>query len=170
MGKTTLILKLEEHFRAHGLKTAGMVTQEVRSRGQRVGFMLRDLASSDEGWLAKTEAGGGPKVGKYTVVTADLENVGVRALTKSIREDADVVLVDEIGPMEMTSRSFRKAVADLLNSDKTLVATVKYGSRYEEVETALKGHEVVMVELTRANRETSLSEIVSIAERRPTKP
>ncbi len=161
MGKTSLILKLYDYCRGKGLKPAGIITQEVRERGQRIGFKLKDLASGTEGWLAKTDKGNGPRIGKYTVISEDLERIGVRALENSASGDAKVVFVDEIGPMELTSKGFRRAISELLRSDKIVVATLKYGSHYEEVDGALKQGLAEKVELTRENRDAVLEQIIS---------
>ncbi len=133
----------------------------MRKGGQRIGFKLKDLASGTEGWLAKTDKGNGPRIGKYTVISEDLEMIGVKALENSSSGDAKVVFVDEIGPMEMTSKGFRMAVSEVLRSDRIVVATLKYGSHYEEIDEALKQGLAGKVELTRENRDAVLEQITS---------
>ncbi len=133
----------------------------MREHGQRIGFKLKDLASGTEGWLAKTDRGNGPRIGKYAIISEDLETIGVRALENSTSGDARVVFVDEIGPMEMTNKGFRRAISELLRSDKIVVATLKYGSHYEEVDEALKKGLVEKVELTHENRDAVLEQITS---------
>ena len=133
----------------------------MREHGQRIGFKLKDLASGTEGWLAKTAKGNGPRIGKYAIISEDLEKIGVKALENSSSRDAKVVFVDEIGPMEMTSKGFRRAISELLGSDKIVVATLKYGSHYEEVDEALKQGLAEKVELTRENRDAVLEQITS---------
>ena len=161
MGKTALILKLYDYCRGKGLKPTGIITQEVREHGQRIGFKLKNLSSGTEGWLAKTAKGNGPRIGKYTVISEDLETIGVKAIENSSSGDAKVVFVDEIGPMEMTSKGFRRAISELLRSHKIVVATLKYGSHYEEVNEALKQGLAEIVELTRENRDAVLEQITS---------
>ncbi len=145
---------------------AGLVTQEAREGGQRVGFRLRDLSSGVEGWLARKEGGKGPRVGSYTVDSGDLERIAVKALEIAVRDETDVVFVDEIGPMEMTSPAFRRALSQLFSSGKLLVATLKYGSRYEEVERARMEGGVTVVDLTRENRDAALTRITSMVDSR----
>jgi nucleoside-triphosphatase THEP1 len=65
---------------------------------------------------------------------------------------ADLVIVDEIGPMEMTSPSFRNSISRVLNGFRAVVATVKFGSRYPEVETILR--KSLHWEITKDNRES----------------
>ena len=71
------------------------------------------------------------------------------------------MFVDEIGPIEMTSKGFRRAISELLRSHKIVVATLKHGSRYLEVDEALKQGLAEIVELTRENRDAVLEQITS---------
>ena len=152
MGKTTLVNRVYEHYSKNGFKIEGLTTREVREGGTRTGFMITDLASGQEGWLAKKDLGTGPRVGSYVVVSVDLEKIGVAALERSMNGAADLVIVDEIGPMEMTSTSFRNSISRVLNGKKTVVATVKFGSRYPEVENTWR--KSLHWEITKENRET----------------
>ena len=152
VGKTTLVNRLYEHYSKNGLKIGGLTTREVREGGTRTGFMITDLSSGQEGWLARKDLGTGPRVGSYAVVSDDLEKIGVAALERCINGVADLVIVDEIGPMEMTSTSFRTNLSRVLNGRKTVVATVKFGSRYPEVEDARRRS--LHWEITKENRES----------------
>lgn len=158
VGKTTLVNRVYEHYSKNGFKIEGLTTREVRKGGARTGFMLTDLSSGQEGWLAKRDLGTGPRVGSYVVVSDDLEKIGVAALERSMNGTADLVIVDEIGPMEMTSTSFRNNISRVLNGRKTVVATVKFGSRYPEVENTWR--KSLHWEITKENRETIYRRII----------
>ena len=123
IGKTTAIYKIADMLGKRGYVVGGMVTFEVRERGRRIGFKIRDLLENCEGWLAHVEFKSGPRVGKYTVNLDDLNNVGVQAILKAI-EKADVICIDEIGPMELYSREFKEAVLKAFDSGKPVVATI----------------------------------------------
>lgn len=151
VGKTTMVNRLYEHYSAKGLKIAGITTREERENGQRVGFKIKDLAAGKEGWLAQKNAVEGPRVGSYRIVSRDLESVGVGALERALEETCDMIIVDEIGPMEMTSNSFRETVSKVLNSEKPTIATVKFGSHYFQVEKIRS--KSILMELTVENRE-----------------
>ncbi len=153
------MLKLEKHCRERGFNPSGIITQEVRSNGERIGFKLRDLSSGLEGWLARKNSEEGPKIGKYCVITRDLEEIGVKALESSASEDSRIVLIDEIGPMEMTNSNFRQAISKLLTSETVVIASVKYGSRYEEVDSVSAQVGVTKIVLTPENREAASRQI-----------
>lgn len=159
VGKTTIINRLYEHYKAQGLTVAGITTKEVRDGNSRIGFRIADLSSGEEGWLARTDIGRGPRVGRYTVASDDLERIGVRALADVSLEDAGLIILDEIGPMEMTSVEFRNAVSRILHGEKPVVAVVKYGSNYPEVKGARETFP--SIEITKENRELIFQKIVS---------
>ncbi|TMI08812.1 hypothetical protein E6H34_03195 [Candidatus Bathyarchaeota archaeon] len=94
-----------------------------------------------------------PRIGKYTVVTEDLEGIDVGALKEATEGPAKLVLVYEIGPMEMTSRAFRNAITKLPSHKGIVIATVKYGSHYPEPERPSEIAGTVSLEVSRNNRE-----------------
>jgi len=126
-GKTTVILKIVKELRDRDVKVDGMYTTEVRVAGRRIGFMVKRI-SGGEGILAHVNLRDGPRLGKYRVNLADLERIGVSAILDGMR-NADLIVVDEVGPMELFSQRFRDAIERLLNSDKHAILTVHYRSR-----------------------------------------
>jgi nucleoside-triphosphatase len=88
-----------------------MFSREVREGDSRVGFEVVDVANAKVGWLAHVNQQGGPQVGKYHVNLGDLEAVGVKAIAEAT-EKQDVVVVDEVGPMELFSEKFKQATRE----------------------------------------------------------
>jgi len=165
VGKTTLIQRIHTHYKNKGLRVSGMITREVREGDQRIGFKISDLSSGAEGWLARVGDSVGPRIGKYSVVSEDLEKIGVSALREAAERPDGLVLVDEIGPMEMTSRPFRDALAKLLSHRGIVIATVKYGSHYPEVERASGTAEGVSLEVSKSNRDEVMQRITSLVDK-----
>jgi len=150
-GKTTLLLRVAEKLKGAGLKVGGMITREVRVGGVRVGFEILDLASSRRGTLA-SKGEGKPRVGKYVVNLEDLEGVGVEAILEALK-DADVVFIDEVGPMELYSKRFREAVRQASNSGKPLLVTVHYRVRDPLIEELKARPEARLLEVSPENRD-----------------
>ena len=163
VGKTTLIQQIHDQYRNKGINVAGITTREVREGDKRIGFKITNISSGAEGWLARAGDGPGPRVGKYKVVTKYLDSIGVVALKQAIDQPNDLVLIDEIGPMEMTSRAFREALADLLSKRGEVVATVKYGSHYPEL-ARVPAVNLVSFEISRENREEVYEKITAIVD------
>lgn len=129
-GKTTAIKKICEMLTARGRKVGGIVSGELRERGVRAGFSLEDLSTHETGTLAHISQRDGPPVGRYRVNLADIQRIAVTAIKRAIAE-ADVIIVDELGPMELNSMPFVLAVEMALETQKHLVGTIhKRASRY----------------------------------------
>lgn len=117
VGKTTLIERILDRI---PLSMGGMLTKEIRKCGRRVGFSVIDIATGREGVLAHLHQQRGPKIGHYTVNLQDLEAVGIAAIRDAI-EGKDLVVIDEIGPMELCSAAFIPVVEVALASSKSLL-------------------------------------------------
>jgi len=105
-----------------GGKAGGFYTEEIRSQGVRKGFKLVTL-DGQSAILAHVKIDSPYRVGKYGVDIDSLDRVGVSALNKAA-EQCDLVIVDEIGKMELFSANFREAVLKLINSGKRVLGTI----------------------------------------------
>ncbi|WP_456478793.1 NTPase [Geoglobus ahangari] len=153
VGKTTACLKIYERLR--GKKDIrGFVTREVREKGVRVGFEIVELTTNETYVLAR-KGDGYPRVGKYRVFVENLEIVASRIAGYA---NADLVILDEVGPMELKSRSFVDAVERLLDSHENLLLTVHYRSTHPLVLRIKREFEVV--ELTPENRDRIVEEVL----------
>lgn len=135
IGKTTTLIKTVAILKKNGYTVGGMISREVRKEGIRIGFEILDLTSEKRGWLAHVNQKIGPAVGKYRVNLQDLEFIGVQAILKAV-ENCDVIVIDEIGPMELYSEKFRETARKALKSFKTIVVVVHWKSKDRLIEEA----------------------------------
>jgi len=122
IGKTTAMRCLVELLREHGAVVSGFVTHEIRERDRRVGFLVRDVAGP-EGVLAHQDFQTGVRVGRYGVDVSAFERVALPALRRA-QEGGGVVIIDELGRMELVSAPFVEAVDTLLAGSLPVVATM----------------------------------------------
>jgi nucleoside-triphosphatase len=152
VGKTTVLLKTVEQLKLQGVRVGGMISREVRIGGERVGFEILDLMSGNRGWLAHVEGKEGPRVGKYRVNLEDVDLVGVEAVLDAV-ESADVVVIDEVGPMELCSERFRVAVTRAVEGERVVVGVVHWKARDMVIDEVKKREDLEMVEVTCENRD-----------------
>ena len=131
VGKSTLFNKLVGKLRSHGCRVGGIAAPEVRSGGRRIGFLIVDLETGDEGFLAKKGYGSPVRIGSYGVVVSDVLRVGVKALRRAV-DEADVIGIDEIGPMELAVEELRQAIIDALSSGKPVVGVIHRKLQYRD--------------------------------------
>jgi len=152
-GKTSLIKQAAAEMRG---KAGGFYTEEIRSRGAREGFRLVTLDGQDA-ILAHINIHSPYRVSKYGVDTDSLERVGVSALNQAA-EECDLVVVDEIGKMELFSADFRETVWRIVNSGKRVLGTIMLQA-HPWADKIKRQPQVHLVEITRANRHRVLEEL-----------
>ncbi len=147
-----MLLRVAEMLKAQGYKLGGMTSQEIREGGVRVGFEVCDYASGRRGWLAHVHQLEGPRVGKYRVNIHDLDSIGVAAIMNALR-DADIVLIDEIGPMELLSEGFKEAVQKAVDRSQTVLGTIHYRAQHSLVNQVKSRKDSSIIEVTLENRD-----------------
>jgi len=146
VGKTTLVKRIVEKL---PFNAGGFYTEEMREGGQRVGFKIATL-DGKEGILAKVGFPSPHRVGRYGVDLQSFEAIGVEALHRAI-QDCHVIVVDEIGKMELCSTAFKEALEAALQSEKPILGTIL--ERPQPWTDRLKARsEVFLFRLTEKNR------------------
>lgn len=150
-GKTTVIMRATEALKARGIKAGGMTTEEQREGESRVGFLIQDVFTGKQGWLAHVNQPNGPRIGKYRVNLGNLEDIGAKAIRNAIRT-ADIIVIDEIGPMELHSQAFRQAVQEAMSAGKPVIATVHSKTTDAFVKAIKTRTDTELIEVTVQNR------------------
>ncbi len=127
-GKTTLAQRAAELLSRDGIPVGGFVTREVRRGAARIGFDIVELGLGRVTPLARVEAHGGPRIGRYVVYVENLERVLSDTVDRSL-EAGEVVVIDEVGPMELLSDGFRSRVRRVLSEAQRALLTFHYYSK-----------------------------------------
>jgi nucleoside-triphosphatase len=159
-GKTTLVKKAVTL--ASGA-AGGFYTEEIREGGERKGFMVFTLAGQSA-IMAHVDIPGRPnRVGKYGVDVEALDRVGVAALEEATAS-RDLIVIDEVGKMEILSTRFRQAVLAALDSGKAVLGTIM--STPHPWADAVKSRPDVHVQhVTRASGDLIMTDIARWLER-----
>jgi nucleoside-triphosphatase len=154
IGKTTLIQKIVDEFKG---KAGGFYTREIRENHRRTGFEIVTF-SGIKGILSSVQIKGPFRVGRYGVNLKDLEEIGVREIEKALDKD-DLIVVDEIGKMELFSQKFKTAVTRALESPKPFLGTIMQG-RNPFADKVKKRSDVSFVQVNERNRNSLIFEIL----------
>lgn len=146
VGKSTLLKQVAGKLTANGAKVMGFVTEEVRGQavagGGRVGFDLVDLENcantnervslarlrviEDES-LKKKNMENKKKVpqGRYLINVDSLEEFSLDRLDAyASASSGDIVIIDEIGKMQINSKLFLDKIKKLLDSKKKVLVSI----------------------------------------------
>jgi nucleoside-triphosphatase len=154
VGKSTVCRNVLERLKC---TYGGMVSADIRVKGERVGFEIKDIATGKLGILAHRQ-GTGPRVGSYHVNIEDLNSIGVAAIRNALNS-SELIVIDEIAPMEFKSPEFIKAVEEALDSGKNMLVVLHQKSTHPLAERIRREFQVHTV--TKENRETLVPEIAN---------
>lgn len=144
-GKTTLIKQVVAESQ---IKAGGFYTEEMRHEGARLGFKLVTL-DGREAVLSHVNFDKRFRVGKYGVDVTAMERVGVAALRDAAKK-CDLIVVDEIGKMELFSADFRDAIREIIGSGQRVLGTVMLHAN-PWADAIKRQPQVNLITLTRAN-------------------
>ena len=147
VGKTTLVQKIVERMRS--VNMVGFFTAEIRFKGSRLGFELQGL-NGKRRTLAHVDIHSPHRVGKYGVDTAGFEEF--LETLDLMNPDIELIVIDEIGKMELFSNRFRSLVCDALNSDKQILASIPIKGN-EFIREIKQRSDIHLLEVTHANRD-----------------
>ncbi|XP_047488276.1 cancer-related nucleoside-triphosphatase-like [Penaeus chinensis] len=158
VGKTTLVQKIVKNLKDAGVPCSGFYTQEVRQGGKRIGFDVVTLDGKN-GILSRVKPQDGSRrecrVGQYVVDVPAFESL-VLPLLRTQPSSPQVLVLDEIGKMEMFSQGFVTSVQRILaQPDATVLTTIPIpkGKPIPLVEQIRNGKNVFLVNLSKANRD-----------------
>jgi nucleoside-triphosphatase len=152
-GKTTLVQRIVNHL---ALPAGGFYTKEIRERGVRVGFKLITL-DGKEAIFANINFKTSERVGKYGLDLTKLETVGVPAIRDAVSA-RHLVVIDEIGPMELRSAIFRDVVSEIFETSVSILATMT-ARPFPFTDAIKKRPDVRVVDVRPNNREQLVSEL-----------
>lgn len=148
-GKSTMVSQIIEEL---ALNAEGVRTPDIIKNGKRKGFKLVDIRTGKEGILSHVDQEEGPKVSRYRVKMDDLERFTELSL-KNISDNCDIVVIDEIGTMELYSDKFKKSVIKRLEDDIPVLAVLhrhhvdKYEEYGEVYELTKSNYDILKLEL-----------------------
>ncbi len=153
VGKTETLKKIIGFLHKDGYVAEGMITESIMKNDERVGFKVKDWQTGEGKTFAHVDFEDKEHVGKYGVDTNALEEIGIPAVEKAITsEDIHIIIIDEIGKMEMLSEKFCEAVVAALDSDKPIMITLHKKSRTPLLQDVRRRDDIRILEVTPVNR------------------
>ena len=119
-GKTTVIKKVIEGL---GVPANGFYTEEERTDGKRVGFLMRTLDGRSD-YLAHQDIPSDFRIRRYGVSMDNIEYIAVPAITPVADH---IIILDEIGKMECFCEVFQQAAMNALDAPNIVVGTITLG-------------------------------------------
>lgn len=157
--KTTLVKKLASHIKT---PKAGFYTKEILKNGTRVGFKVVTLDGRRQAVLAHVDIRSYYQVGKYKVDIKNFESMAEEVLRQAISHREEVVIIDEIGKMELFSSRFKENVLRVINLPNIVLIVLKPDWTKDWIRKIKNDREVLHFELTHSNFQEIFSQILKL--------
>ena len=160
VGKTTLIRRLIRKLDT--VSCTGFYTAEIRKGRARKGFELISL-DGQKGLLAHINIQSPQRVGRYGVDVEGFDNF--LNTIRFMQTEADVVIIDEIGKMELFSKKFIHLLETVFSSDQQVIASISARGP-DTIQHYKQRGDVTLIEVTRSNRDGMADKIAAMLTRR----
>jgi nucleoside-triphosphatase len=157
VGKTTVVRRLVDLLRRRDLVVSGFTTEEIREGGRRMGFAVESLGG-DRAVMAHIDISGPPRVGRYGVDLGTFERIALPSLAAAA--SSEVMVIDELGKMELASAAFRHAVVRAFDGEAAVVATV-HRFRHPFTDALKRRSDVEILPVTERTRDRLPEELVA---------
>jgi len=123
-GKTTYVTRVARELKSSGFSVTGFLAPAVRENGNRVGFDLINIATGERTLLCREKGIEGIKYGRFIFHQNGLDT-GNEILSPENLDGNQLVIIDEIGPLEMNRQGWWKAVTELAETGKPQLWVVR---------------------------------------------
>ena len=116
IGKTTLIQQVINILKEKGITVGGIYSPRLMENSLTTGYDVVDISRNlREPFLKTAENDGLKKVGKYSIIPQGLQS-GLNALEISNNRGNKLVVIDEVGFLELENQGWAGRISDLLTA------------------------------------------------------
>jgi nucleoside-triphosphatase THEP1 len=134
-GKTTYLANAIPRMRAKGLTVGGILAHVLYADSKRIGYDVENVLTGERLPLCRTDrVGSGQIIGPFAFLEAGLA-LGEQALAPTAIERCDVVIVDEVGPLELQGGGWARSVHRLLETDGKRILLVVRPALVEKLQS-----------------------------------
>lgn len=167
-GKSTALWRAIAQLRQEGLHLGGILAPaRYDAADSKCGIDVIDLTAQERRALAVVVQGEGEHtVGQYHFAS-EVMDWSLERLLYALGEPLDLVVIDEVGPLELNQRrGFAPALAQLTNTAASCVLIVVRIELVERLASELADHDQSVIHLTHENRDAIPAQLVAEIRRR----
>ncbi len=165
-GKTTFANRLAEKARDAGWKIEGIISRGTFSGGRRDRFFAEIIGRSSGNLLASNKAQEGWIRFRRFWFDAQVFQRGIDTITNALGESPDLLILDEVGPLEMHQKGWYPVMKNGLEYPQTIqVWTVRQSLAFEVADTYFIPRDNV-IDLSSTGQEEAIERILEEVQRR----
>lgn len=143
------------------LNIGGMIDEKLTDGRREVGVKVKNLLTNEEVIFANAETESKITIGNLGVDLSLFESVAIDAI-KNACECCDIIVIDEVGKVEVESQAFVDIVKEALDVDKPMIITLHKKSRNPLLQDIRRRDDVRILEVTPTNRNILPYKIVKL--------
>jgi nucleoside-triphosphatase len=160
-GKTTCAIRLIQMARTEGFVVAGILEPSLYDNGKLLGFNVLDVQNQKQTPLARRN-NDKSTTGFFKFITEGLQ-FGNAALSTKATKFADLIIIDEFGPLELKGQGWRRNIDSLLSSSNAIILIIirqRLKDTFQKLYTGVPCLELEAIEKNSAN------EVIAILKKR----
>jgi nucleoside-triphosphatase THEP1 len=157
VGKTTIILEVIKKL---NIKATGFFTREILQNNKRIGFNIETISGTSKILSSKNNLTSSYRVGNYGVYLENIDEIIKKIEAEISSEPYDLIIIDEIGKMELFSNYFKEFILKILDQKKVLGSIMFYDNNFTR--QIKKREDVLIINLTKDNRDKMRERIINI--------
>ncbi len=165
-GKTTLLEAAAQRLNAEGLRAGGILSPGHFENGRRARFELLILDTGERLPLAERDFDEPPDSGRCYRFLPETIAAGLEALSDGRLAAADVIFIDEVGPMELRGEGWGPALDSVSAMPAPMVWVVR-PKLVEEVRRRWGWHDAEVIEAAGADAASFAARLAQAAAMRP---
>ena len=112
-GKTAWLVRLTGLLKEKGIKAGGILALRIMEEGRTTGYDINDISSDIRTPFLRHTGDASMGVERFTVDEAGYK-AGLRALDSAANHHSEVIIIDEVGPLELRGQGWHDRLNDLL--------------------------------------------------------
>jgi len=164
-GKTAWLATLAGLLKGKGVSVGGILALRIIKDGITTGYDVSDISSGVRTPFLRNTGSETMGVERFTVNDAGYR-AGYIALDPDISREKDVVIVDEVGPLELRGRGWSKRISELLDETKPILIIAVRKNLKEAVIEKFRINDVRIIEVGSGDAVRLATEIAAITAKR----
>jgi nucleoside-triphosphatase THEP1 len=162
-GKTTYTKKLIDFFRKNNINVGGIISERVINNSITTGYDLVNIETGEkEAFLRQNEECGSETIGRFTICPKGLA-MGITVLNSQILQGNRVIIIDEVGLLELRNKGWSDCINDLLAKSKNHILFTVRDIYVDEVKNKWNLREAIIFNIRETDyQKTGLSIIEHI--------
>jgi nucleoside-triphosphatase THEP1 len=124
-GKTTQVQRIVNELQNRGIPLSGVYSPRIMDQGQTTGYDVVDIESGRrEPFMRLADNDTLDRIGRYSILPEGY-SAGLAALAKSRTNNSRLVVIDEVGKLDINNHGWAENISELVNGSQFLVLAVR---------------------------------------------